>query len=132
MMMNRASRLRSVIWSKPRSIFARFSRFGFFVVIQFSTLCISENWHEDRMIDVFTSFSQEVICVSRKDETNSIFSIASVILFNSVLCMLLPAFSALTLLVGRQEGHSVCKKLSSGVLAWLSVWSEVQTCIWPS
>ena len=84
------------------------------------------------MIDVFTSFSQEVICVSRKDETNSIFSVASVILFNSVLCMLLPAFSALTLLVGRQEGHPACKKLSSGVLAWLSVWREVQTCIWPS
>ena len=41
-------------------------------------------------------------------------------------------FSALTLLVGRQEGHPVCKKLSGGVLAWLSVWSEVQTCIWPS
>ena len=41
------------------------------------------------------------------------------------------AFSALTLLVGRQEGHPACKKLSSGVLAWLSVWSEVQTCIWP-
>jgi len=35
------------------------------------------------------------------------------------------AFSALTLLVGRQEGHPACKKLSSGVLAWLSVWSEV-------
>ena len=42
------------------------------------------------------------------------------------------AFSALTLLVGRQEGHPVCKKLSGGVLAWLSVWSKVQTCIWPS
>ena len=42
------------------------------------------------------------------------------------------AFCALTLLVGRQEGHPACKKLSSGVLAWLSVWSEVQTCIWPS
>ena len=28
------------------------------------------------------------------------------------------AFSALTLLVGRQEGHPVCKKLSGGVLAW--------------
>ena len=41
-------------------------------------------------------------------------------------------FSALTLLVGRQEGHPACKKLSGGVLAWLSVWSEVQTCIWPS
>jgi len=41
-------------------------------------------------------------------------------------------FSALTLLVGRQEGHPACKKLSGGVLAWLSVWSEVQTCMWPS
>jgi len=42
------------------------------------------------------------------------------------------AFSALTLLVGWQEGHPACKKLSGVVLAWLSVWSEVQTCIWPS
>jgi len=42
------------------------------------------------------------------------------------------AVSALTLLVGRQEGHPACKKLSGGVLAWLSVWSKVQTCIWPS
>ena len=42
------------------------------------------------------------------------------------------AFSALTLLVGRQEGHPAWKKLSGGVLAWLSVWSEVQTCICPS
>ena len=42
------------------------------------------------------------------------------------------AFSALTLLVGRQEGHPACKKQSGGVLVWLSVWSKVQTCIWPS
>jgi len=42
------------------------------------------------------------------------------------------AFSALTLLVGRQEGHPACEKLSGGVLAWLSIWSEVQSCIWPS
>ena len=41
-------------------------------------------------------------------------------------------FSALTLLVWRQKGHPACKKLSGGVLAWLSVWIEVQTCIWPS
>jgi len=34
------------------------------------------------------------------------------------------AFSALTLLVGWQEGHPACKKLSGGVLSWLSVWSE--------
>jgi len=32
----------------------------------------------------------------------------------------------------RQEGHPACKKLSGGVLAWLSVWREVQTCIWCS
>ena len=41
------------------------------------------------------------------------------------------AFSALTLLVGRQEGHLDCRKLSVGVLVWLSVWSKVQSCIWP-
>jgi len=34
---------------------------------------------------------------------------------------LLFAFSALTLLVGRQEGHPACKKQSGGMLAWLSV-----------
>jgi len=44
----------------------------------------------------------------------------------------LPAFSAFMLLVAQQEGHPACKKPSGGVLAWLSVWSEVQTCIWPS
>jgi len=30
------------------------------------------------------------------------------------------AHSTLTLLVGQQEGHLACKKLSAGVLAWLS------------
>jgi len=35
------------------------------------------------------------------------------------------AISALTLLVGRQEGHPACKKLSGGVLAWLFVWSRL-------
>ena len=41
-------------------------------------------------------------------------------------------FSALMLLVGWQEGRPACKKLSGAVMAWLSVWSKVQTCIWPS
>jgi len=36
------------------------------------------------------------------------------------------AFGALTLLIGRQEEHSACKKLSDDVLAWLSVCIEVQ------
>jgi len=44
----------------------------------------------------------------------------------SVLAVSRIAFSALTLLVGRQEGHPACKKLSGGLLAWLS------DCIWPS
>jgi len=43
------------------------------------------------------------------------------------------AFSALTLLVGRQEEHPACKNWSDEVLVWLSVWSEVQiACIWSS
>jgi len=33
------------------------------------------------------------------------------------------------IIIGLQEGHPACKKLSGGVLAWLSVWSKVQTCI---
>jgi len=36
------------------------------------------------------------------------------------------AFSALTLLVGLQEGHLACKKTEWWMLAWLSVWCEVQ------
>ena len=34
--------------------------------------------------------------------------------------------------LGGRKGIWPVKKLSSGVLAWLSVWSEVQTCICPS
>ena len=54
------------------------------------------------------------------------------LLFTIKCWKILCAFSALTLLVGWQEGHPACKKLSGGVLAWLSVWSEMQTCIRPS
>jgi len=39
------------------------------------------------------------------------------------------AFSALPMLVGRQAGQPACKKLSGGMLAWLSVWGKVQICI---
>ena len=44
------------------------------------------------------------------------------------------AFSALTLLVGCQEGHPARKttNLSDGVLAWLSVWSKVQIAAYGS
>jgi len=43
-----------------------------------------------------------------------------------VVCLSVFAFSALTLLVGWKEGHPACKKLSGGMLVWLSVWSKVQ------
>ena len=45
---------------------------------------------------------------------------------HTLLLLLLPqyynsfTFSALMLLVGRQEGHPACKKLRGGMLAWLS------------
>ena len=46
----------------------------------------------------------------------------------SHILAVLITFSALTLLVGRQEGHPACKKTEcwdAGVV----VWDEVQTCI---
>ena len=49
-----------------------------------------------------------------------------------VLCNVICYYSALMLLVGWQEGHPACKKLSVWVLAWLSVWDEVQISIWSS
>ena len=51
--------------------------------------------------------------------------------FNSLLHSC--SFSALTLLVGRQEGHPACKNEWWGAsVVILIVWSDVQTCIWPS
>ena len=35
-------------------------------------------------------------------------------------------------MVGQQEGHPACKKLSGGVLAWLSVCSEVPLAYGPA
>ena len=48
-------------------------------------------------------------------------SLGSHNMFNLLLIYANTAFSALTLLVGLQERHQACKKLSGGVLAWLSV-----------
>jgi len=49
----------------------------------------------------------------------------------NTLNVVITDFSALTQLVGHQEKHPALKKLSDVVLAWLSVWSEVQMiCIW--
>jgi len=37
-----------------------------------------------------------------------------------IIVVIIIAFSALTLLFGRQEGHPACKKMSSGVHGYLS------------
>jgi len=60
-----------------------------------------------------------------RDEARHLHKSSGTVAFFESLCVNFLAFSALMLLVGRQEGHPACKKLSSGVLAWLSVWSEV-------
>ena len=80
------------------------------------------------------AFSQECVCskITYKWRAQWFFFILSRSSLKVSVIGQSCAFSALTLLVGRQEGHPACKKLSGGVLAWLSVWSEVQTCIWPS
>ena len=59
--------------------------------------------------------------------TMSEFNSSIAELFFRLFCMLW-TWAALP----QQEGHPSCKRLSSEVLAWLSVWSEVQTCILPS
>jgi len=35
-------------------------------------------------------------------------------------------------LVGQQEGHLACEKLSGGMLAWLCVWVNVQFAYGPA
>jgi len=61
-----------------------------------------------------------------------IVSTAAKLMHLMLKCLVFLISRALTLLVGRQEEHPACKKLSSGVLAWLPVWSEMQACIWSS
>jgi len=64
----------------------------------------------------------------RQTRYKSVLSSSFIIIVITVI-----AFNALMQLVGHQEEHPACKKLSDGVLVWLSVWSEVHiVCIWSS
>ena len=75
------------------------------------------------------SHASSLVCTRHE---NLISVIKAVFLYFEIFCvfcsLFLFAFSALMLLIARQEGHPACKKQSGGVLAW----SRVQTCIWPS
>ena len=87
-----------------------------FVVLQHKLLYVL------RATEVEISAARCALCSGKDFAAGCLITVPSVLF----------AFSAFMLLVGRQEWHPVCKKLSGGVLAWLSVWSEVQTCLWPS
>ena len=79
----------------------------------------------------FSSFFTHFM-LSWSDQADFFFNYLTRNLANTMPAMA-GALSALTLLVGRQEEHPACKKLSDEVLAWLSVCSEVQiVCIWSS
>jgi len=75
--------------------------------------------------------NEKTVCQCGQPLCSGFIGVRPTKVFSSLFCILY-AFSALTLLVGRQEGHPACKKLSGGLLTWLSAWSEVQTCISPS
>jgi len=54
-----------------------------------------------------------IICVAKNMKLATVFP-------DKIIPWHFFTFSALTLLVGRQEGHPACKKLSGGMFAWLS------------
>jgi len=79
------------------------------------------------------SGSQAVLFAVTVGATSDLYWIKLDLVQSHLSCLqCFAAFGALMLLVEWQEGHPAYKTLSGGVLAWLSVWSEVQTCIWPS
>jgi len=84
---------------------------------------------ETRVVESSPTFSETLLPVTEVSEgdtvtyvplprTSSHPSSVTVIVTQSYSSLLQIAWSALTLLVGRQEGHPACKKLSGGVLAW--------------
>jgi len=90
------------------------------------------NWKRRFFISAVIHTSCRISSLCRTVELKNLCSTKCRLAIFGMLVFYICAFSALTLLVGRQEGHPACKKQSGGVLAWLSIWSEVQTCIWPS
>ena len=94
------------------------------------TPSLNFQWYPSWFAHYYCSHNLAMQCTEGMEKLSSCFS--SWNYKNPPHPLLFDPFSALTLLVGRQEGHPACKKLSGGVLAWLSVWSVVQTCIWLS
>jgi len=114
------------------------------VLTAFSVLTLLVGWQEGLLAckKLMWCDSGMVICLGRSADLHmaQLMPLPLTISCSSVSRLVLPscktnlpAFNALMQLIGRQEGHPACKQLSGGVLAWLSVWGEVQiSCIWPS
>ena len=88
-----------------------------------------EGWPDEWTKPIKPHLGHESIMATLTNYRHALNGSSCIQCTNQIIC----SYSALTLLVGRQEGHPACKKKQSdGVLAWLSVWSEEQTCIWTS
>ena len=61
-----------------------------------------------------------IICMSKVSKGSQNCYAETQQIYYMVYSPVVFSFSALMLLVGRQEGHRACKKLSGGMLAWLS------------
>jgi len=81
---------------------------------------------------ILSNSTRKPLCSEISKMLILVFKNKRIVLSIRIFSTLSLAFSALTLLIGLQEGHAACKKQSGGALAWLSVWSKVQACIWPS
>ena len=86
-------------------------------------------WSEVQMICIWSSWCHCHLVISCFVKIQNGLPFWCWLAFTALMLLVL-AFNALTLLVGRQEGHPACKKLSGGMLAWLYIWVKVQICIW--
>jgi len=88
-----------------------------------------------KLFAYYCSFSVVVVLIAFRELYWWMWKAGSLLnYFYFAICIVTAlAFNALTLLVGLHKEHPVCKKLSDELLAWLSLWSEVQMiCIWSS
>ena len=90
------------------------------ILVKFGLWDVSRQWNRNMLIRILCTCLGVEVTVTETD-----YSLYCWWWFTQcVVCIRLAfsafASSALTLLVGRQEGHPACKKLSGGMLAWLS------------
>ena len=78
------------------------------------------------------SAAKKTVMFSKVRGAHVEFHLDETIVLITIVIIFTVSLSAFTLLVGQQEGHPACKKLSGMVLVWLSVWSDVQISICPS